>query len=106
MYLHDTNTNAYTHTVAEAVEEVNSCLGGDDPAALLQALHNQYGGLQNVQDSNALHYVNILKAMKAAKVEVGMAHLHCVQCTCMYMYYVELVLPYLWRMSQVGSCTF
>jgi len=66
----------YTHTVANAVDEINTCVAGDDPSSLLETLHNQYAGLQNVQDAQALHYLNILKALRAAKAEV---------CVCQYI---------------------
>ena len=56
--------------MVEAVGEVNSCLENEDSPTLLQALHNEHAGLINVQDSNALHYLTVLRAMRAAKVEV------------------------------------
>ena len=56
--------------VAEAVNEVNSSLDTDDSSILLQALYNKHAGLTNVQESNALHYLTVLRAMRAAKVEV------------------------------------
>ena len=58
-------------SVAEAVNEVNSSLNTDDSCVLLQALHNKYAGLTNVQESNALHYLTVLRAMRVAKVEVN-----------------------------------
>ena len=45
-------------------------LTSDDPALLLEALHSQHAGLENVQDEQALHYFDVLRAMKAAKAEV------------------------------------
>jgi len=56
--------------LANAVDEINTCVAGDDPSSLLETLHNQYAGLQNVQDAQALHYLNILKTLRAAKAEV------------------------------------
>ena len=77
--------------VDEAVVAVNAGLGSSDPAVLLQTLHNQYGGLQNVRDSNALHYRNILRAMKASKVEVWVDILYGVEVyVLVYTYYIHM----------------
>ena len=57
-------------SAAEAVHNVNSVLDEDDPAALLECLTNEHVGVVNVQEAQALHYLNVLKAMKAAKAEV------------------------------------
>ena len=80
-------------SVAEAVNEVNSSLNTDDSCILLQALHNKYAGLTNVQESNALHYLTVLRAMRVAKVEVKdyvwiyvYIHVHVYTCTCTYIY--------------------
>ena len=75
--------------MAAAVSEVNSSLSSDDSSILLQALYNQHAGLKNVQKSNALHYLTVLQAMRAAKVEVkytfmcGRAHSCTYTCMCM-----------------------
>lgn len=63
-------------SAAEAVCGVNSVLGeeGSTPAALLESLANEHMGVVNVQEPQALQYLNLLKAMKAAKAEV--------HCTC------------------------
>lgn len=57
--------------MASAIEAVNSSLEDGDTAALLEHLHNQYGGLENVQDHEALQYLNVMKALRQAKTEVG-----------------------------------
>jgi Ras GTPase-activating-like protein IQGAP1 len=53
----------------QAVGEINSCLDGMDSTHLLQALLSPHAGLDNVQESNALHYLNVLAAMKKSKEE-------------------------------------
>ena len=73
--------------VAEAVDEVNSSLNTGDSSILLQALHNKHAGLTNVQESNAPHYLTVLRAMRAAKVEVKYKfilcrYVHIYTCTC------------------------
>ena len=77
----------YHCSVAEALGEVNSCVESEDSSSLLQALHSQHAGLSNVQDSNALHYLTVLRAMRAAKAEVGESvsyvHVHIIY---IYMY--------------------
>lgn len=50
---------------------VNVSLDGSDPSTLLEQLHNHYGGLENVQEHEALQYLSVLKALKAAKAEVS-----------------------------------
>ena len=59
-------------SAAEAVHVVNSVLGeeGSSPAALLESLANEHVGVVNVQEPQALQYLNLLKAMKTAKAEV------------------------------------
>ncbi len=62
----------YFHpTVADAVHSVNATLDGDSPSHLLEQLDNHYGGLENVQDHEATQYLNVMRALKAAKAEVG-----------------------------------
>ena len=56
--------------VAEAIQQVNSMLESDDTVTLLECLHSQHGGLENVQDHEALQYLNVMRASRAAKVEV------------------------------------
>ena len=63
---------------ADAVHEINAGVSGEDPATLLECLHSQHAGLQNVQDAQTLHYLNVLKSMKAAKAEVGVGMGVCV----------------------------
>ena len=60
----------FFHPENQAVGEINSCVGGMDSTLLLQALLNPHAGLDNVQESNALHYLNVLTAMKKSKEEV------------------------------------
>lgn len=43
---------------------------GSSPAALLESLANEHVGVVNVQEAQALQYLNLLKTMKAAKAEV------------------------------------
>lgn len=62
--------NNYFYSVLEAIDEVNTSLDCDDSLALLQALQSQHAGLTNVQDSNSLHYLTVLRSLKAAKIEV------------------------------------
>ena len=50
---------------------VNSVLDEGSPAALLESITNEHMGVANVQEAQALHYLNLLKAMKAAKTEVS-----------------------------------
>lgn len=57
--------------MADAIHSINSSLDGDDSSALLEQLTNHYGGLDNIQEHEALQYLKILRATKAAKVEVG-----------------------------------
>ena len=52
------------------VGEINSCLDGVDSVVLLQTLLNPHAGIENVQESNALHYLTVLAAMKKSKEEV------------------------------------
>ena len=59
-------------------------MSGEEPATLLECLHSQHAGLQNVQDAQALHYLNVLKSTKAAKAEVGVGRCVCV-CVCVYV---------------------
>ena len=60
----------YLISVAEAVNNVNSVLKEDDPVALLKFLTSEQIGVENVQEAQALLYLRVLKAMKAAKAEV------------------------------------
>jgi len=52
-------------------------LEGEDPSpttvasSLLEKLQSHYGGLSNVQEHEALQYLSVMKALKAAKAEVG-----------------------------------
>lgn len=59
------------HVVADAIQCVNSSLEGDNSPALLEQLTNQYGGLQNIQEHEALQYLAVMRALRAAKSEVG-----------------------------------
>lgn len=43
---------------------------GSSPAALLESLTDEHMGVVNVQEAQALQYLNLLKAMKATKAEV------------------------------------
>ena len=73
VYMYLCMCTSYMCVVAEAINEVNSSLDSEDSTTLLQALYNQHSGLTNVQDSNALHYLTVLRAMRAVKIEVGVA---------------------------------
>lgn len=57
--------------VAEAVHLVNSSLETEEPSALLEQLLSHYSGLENIQAHEALQYRNVMRALKAAKAEVG-----------------------------------
>lgn len=57
--------------MAEAVHQVNSSLDQEDASVLLDNLLSHYGGLENIQSHEALQYLNVMKALKAAKAEVG-----------------------------------
>ena len=70
------------HAVAEAVSEINLSLESGDSQNLLQTLFSIHAGLSNVQEFNALHYLNVLKAMKISKLEVHYV-LH--MCMCIYV---------------------
>ena len=56
------------------IYSVNSALAEEDPSALLEQLTNEHAGVANIQEAQALHYLNLLKAMKAAKAEVDIGH--------------------------------
>lgn len=59
------------HTIViEAISEVNTSVDCEDSVSLLQALLCQHAGLIDVQESNALHYLTVLRTIKAAKIEV------------------------------------
>ena len=57
-------------SAAQAVQDVNSALDEDDPSLLLERLKNEHAGVENIQEPQALYYLNLLKATKAAKAEV------------------------------------
>ena len=57
--------------VADAVVSINASLEGEESSALLEQLNNHYGGLENVQEHEALQYLSVMRALKAAKAEVG-----------------------------------
>lgn len=65
-------TSFLVFSAAEAIHGVNSVVGeeGSSPAALLESLANEHVGVVNVQEAQALQYLNLLKTMKAAKAEV------------------------------------
>ena len=77
--------------MAEAVSEVNSNLDSEDCPALLQALCNQHAGLNNVEEGNILHYLTVLRAMRAAKIEVGTNSLCMCVCLCLCVCVCECV---------------
>lgn len=72
----------YVILVAEAVSEVNSSLDSEDCPALLRALCNQHAGFNNVKEGNVPHYLTVLRAMRAAKIEVGTDSVCMCVCTC------------------------
>ena len=61
--------------VQAAIMDVNAAVRQEaadvaDVAGVLRALRSQYARFESVQDSNAPHYVTLLKAARAAKAEV------------------------------------
>ena len=67
--------------MAEGVDQINSALSANDPAALLESLNNSYVGLENVQEAQAVQYLALMNAAAAAKVEV---HIVIIGVTYMY----------------------
>ncbi len=59
--------------VSDAITVINSSIEADDTAVLVENLHNYYSGLENVQDHEALQYLNVMKALRVAKAEVSQA---------------------------------
>ncbi len=53
------------------MHSVSASLEGGSPSDLLEQLCNHYGGLENVQKHEATQYLSVMKALKAAKAEVG-----------------------------------
>ena len=56
--------------VAKALNDINSSLENEDEQSLLHTLLSPHAGLINVDESNALHYFTVLKALKTSKMEV------------------------------------
>ncbi|XP_064390864.1 ras GTPase-activating-like protein IQGAP1 isoform X3 [Halichondria panicea] len=54
---------------AEAIVTINSTLTADDPQALIEALQSDYAHLEGIQEPQAPHYLTLLKAALAAKLE-------------------------------------
>lgn len=67
-----TPTLVHPHSVQAAVADVNTAVRADapNPAGLLSTLKSQYTHFEGVQDSQAPHYVTLLRAARAAKAEV------------------------------------
>ena len=88
MYTHCANAthspfncaSVFSLSEVAGVESINSQLkkkeeeeeeeGESAAQKLLEALKNDYVGLENIEDAQALHYYNILRAMQATKAEV------------------------------------
>ena len=78
----------------EAISEVNTSLDCEDSLALLQALQSEHAGLTNVEDSNSLHYLTVLRAIKASKIEVklclNLVHIIVYVRMCVYHVYIYM----------------
>lgn len=56
--------------MAEGVASINSTLSSDDVTALQESLTNEFVGLEEVDFTNAPHYLTLLRATRAMKEEV------------------------------------
>ena len=56
--------------MAEGVASINSTLSSDDITTLQESLVNEFVGLEEVDFTNAPHYLTLLRASRALKEEV------------------------------------
>ena len=63
--------------VSEGVASINSALSSSDSATVLSTLINEHISLEEVDGDVSPHYVSLMKAALASKIEV-----HFSTCTC------------------------
>ena len=57
--------------MSEALHSINSSLDRKNPSVLLEQLTSEYSGVDHIQEHEALQYLSVMKALRTAKVEVG-----------------------------------
>ena len=60
----------FNPSAADAVQQINSSLSGEDSAQLLEALTSEHSHLEDIEAHEALHYLAVLRTARAAKIEV------------------------------------
>lgn len=65
------NLPPFFSAVADAIYSINFSLESASPSDFLEQLTGHYGGLENVQEHEVSQYLKVMRALKAAKAEVG-----------------------------------